>query len=97
MCLCFTLQGEKGLPGHHGASGKRGPIGSAGLPGKQGDVGPKGQPVSTDEWTNSLIFTAIKHFLLFIWQGDSGEQGLPGVWGLFGPKVQANMSEWPYK
>lgn len=48
MCVCITLQGEKGLPGHHGESGKRGPIGSVGLPGKQGDIGPKGQPVSTD-------------------------------------------------
>lgn len=50
--MCFILQGEKGLPGHHGASGERGSIGSIGLPGKQGDVGPKGQPVSTD---NELI------------------------------------------
>lgn len=46
--MCFILQGEKGLPGHHGASGKRGSIGSIGLPGNQGDAGPKGQPVSTD-------------------------------------------------
>lgn len=47
-CLCFILQGEKGLPGHHGAPGIRGSIGSVGLPGNQGDAGPKGQPVSTD-------------------------------------------------
>lgn len=46
--MCFILQGEKGLPGHHGAPGKRGSIGSVGLPGNQGDAGPKGQPVSTD-------------------------------------------------
>lgn len=96
MCACFILQGERGLPGHHGASGKRGPIGSIGLPGKQGDVGPKGQPVSSDYKFKvafiSLVFTVIKPFLLLVQQGDPGEQGLPGVWGLFGPKVQSNRS-----
>lgn len=39
-------QGERGLPGHPGPSGKRGFKGGMGLPGAQGDSGPKGQPVS---------------------------------------------------
>ena len=54
VCLC-VLQGERGLPGQTGPSGKRGSIGGMGLPGKQADLGPRGQPVSTDLWNE---FTA---------------------------------------
>lgn len=46
MFVC-VLQGERGLPGQTGASGKRGSVGGMGLPGKQGDLGPRGQLVST--------------------------------------------------
>lgn len=68
--MCLTLQGEKGLPGHHGASGKRGSIGSIGLPGNQGDAGPKGQAVSTDSKFKvefiSLVFPVNKALFLCV-------------------------------
>lgn len=68
MCMCLrgfvcVLQGERGLPGQTGGSGKRGSIGGMGLPGKQGDLGPKGQPVSTD-LSNELKFLFMTASLL---------------------------------
>lgn len=34
-----------------------------------------------------LFFSGIIVSLLFVYQGDTGQQGFPGVFGLFGPKV----------
>lgn len=101
LCLCVfvcVLQGERGLPGQSGPTGKRGNIGGMGLPGRQGDMGSKGQPVSNnlltlhDNFLGCVMMKIIVLLLFCIHQGDFGEQGFPGVLGLFGPKVRSSQA-----
>ena len=93
MCV---LQGERGLPGQTGPTGKRGYFGGMGLPGRQGDMGSKGQPVSRiplhDSFLGGVVTKIIIPLLFCIHQGDFGEQGFPGVLGLFGPKVRSSQA-----
>lgn len=63
LCVCVP-QGEMGLPGQTGASGKRGFNGGMGLPGIQGDRGPKGQPVRTD--LSNTFFYSVLRLLCFL-------------------------------